>query len=206
MNKLITPMFVQYLVGLCCVRVHADAVDVTLGDMVLDPAAEKKRDVDVTVTMREPGGEITAFKAYEVKKESAPLDVSTVEQLGTKLNDMPSVTHRAIVSASGYTTSAIRKGLRHGVDLYTISPWTRPVREQFPELGLERVPQDCRLRGQVLPYGIAALQDLTPKCASMSVAKAEVTSTLLPSPLNRIRPHRNRYAKVSRRIGYEHLS
>lgn len=142
MNKLITPMLVQYLVGLCCVRVHPDAVDVTLGDMILDPAAEKKRDVDVTVTMRESDGKITAFKAYEVKKESTPLDVSTVEQLCMKLNDMPSVTHRAIVSASGYSDGAIKKAAHHHVDLYSILPWTKPIKEQFPELGIERIPQN----------------------------------------------------------------
>ena len=163
MNKLITPMLVQYLVGLCCVRVHADSVDVTLGDMVLDPAADKKRDVDVTVTMREPDGGVTAFKAYEVKKESAPLDVSTVEQLCAKLNDMPSVTHRAIVSASGFSDGAIRKASHHGVDLYIIVPWTRPIKDQFPELGLERVPQECmRFQKNLLYWPRASLHLVVP--------------------------------------------
>jgi hypothetical protein len=60
-------MLVQYLIGLCCLKWHPDAVDVTIGDMVLDPAASKQRDVDVTVTISESGSITHAFKAYEVK-------------------------------------------------------------------------------------------------------------------------------------------
>ena len=107
--RMMTPMLVQYLVGLCCLRRNPDAVDVVLGDMVPDPAADKERDVDVTVTLHESPGVIRAFKAYEVKREKSPLDVSEVEQLCIKLLDMPSVTHRAIVSASGFTESAQAK-------------------------------------------------------------------------------------------------
>jgi hypothetical protein len=36
---------------------------------------------------------------------------------------MPSVTHRAIVSASGYTAPAVRKAASHNVDLYTFENW-----------------------------------------------------------------------------------
>lgn len=126
-------MLVQYLVALCCLRTNPDAVDVTVGDMVPDTAAEKDRDVDVTVTMREADGTTSAFKAFEVKREGAPLDVIAVEQMCLKLKDMPSVTHRAIVSASGYTAPAVRKASAHGVTLYVMKPWTRPLAEQFPE-------------------------------------------------------------------------
>lgn len=62
-------------------------------------AAGKERDVDVTVTLSESPGIVRAFKAYEVKRDKAPLDVADVEQLCIKLLDMPSVTYRAIVSA-----------------------------------------------------------------------------------------------------------
>lgn len=143
MNKIITPMLVQYLVGLCCLRVNPDAVDITLGDMVLDPAAEKKRDVDVTVTVQEQNGGVRALKAYEVKNESTALDVMVVEQLCIKLNDMPSITHRAIISASGFTDAATKKAAHHKVELYSINPWTKPIQEQFPEVGLAQVPQEC---------------------------------------------------------------
>lgn len=130
----LTPMLIQYLVGLCCLKWNPEAVDVTLGDMVLDPAAGKERDVDVTVTISEAGQPIHAFKAYEVKHEGKPLDVAVVEQLCIKLMDMPTVTHKGIVSASGFTEAAQKKSSQHGVDLYEIVPWTRPLEEQFPAL------------------------------------------------------------------------
>jgi Restriction endonuclease len=143
-------MLVQYLVGLCCLKWHPDAVDVTIGDMVLDPAASKKRDVDVTVTISESGSITHAFKAYEVKHESNPLDVADVEQLCLKLLDMPSVTHRAIVSASGFTSSAQSKAARHGVTLYGLRPWTRPLQEQFPALTMQGTAEECFPMSQML--------------------------------------------------------
>lgn len=136
-------MLVQYLVGLCCLKRHPDAVDVTIGDMVLDQAAGKQRDVDVTVTISEAGTITHAFKAYEVKHENAPLDVADVEQLCLKLLDMPSVTQKAIVSASGFTPSAQTKAARHGVALYGLRPWTRPLQEQFPALTMRGTAEEC---------------------------------------------------------------
>lgn len=68
---MLTPMMVQYLVGLCCLRHDPDAVEITLGDMVYDHVAEKDRDVDITITFKD-GNEITAFKAAEVKKNLNP--------------------------------------------------------------------------------------------------------------------------------------
>ena len=70
---MLTPMMVQYLVGLCCLRHDPDAIDVTVGDMVMDDAAGKERDVDVTVTLTGSDGEITAFKGSEVKHEGRRL-------------------------------------------------------------------------------------------------------------------------------------
>jgi hypothetical protein len=136
-------MLVQYLVGLCCLRRNADAVNVTVGDLVMDTAANKPRDVDVTVTVAEPDGSVRAFKCFEVKREAAPLDVAAVEQLCVKLQDMPSVTNRAIVSASGFTSAAIAKATAHRVELFAMKPWTRPVSEQFPEFPLTGPPSDC---------------------------------------------------------------
>jgi hypothetical protein len=95
-----------------------ESVEVTLGDMVLDPAAGKERDVDVTVKFKESTGIVRAIIGYEVKREKVPLDVKHIEQLSLKLLDMPTVTHRAIVSASGFTDGAKRKASAHGVDLY----------------------------------------------------------------------------------------
>lgn len=130
---MLTPMMVQYLVGLCCLRHDPDAVEITLGDMVYDEAAQKSRDVDVTVTFKNEDGTTTAFKAAEVKKESHPLDVVTIEQLCLKFSDMPQITHRSIFSTSGYTEAAKRKAKYHAVDLYTLKPWVRRIEDDFPD-------------------------------------------------------------------------
>ena len=140
---MMTHMLVQYLVGLCCLRRNPGAVQVELGDMVLDPAAGKKRDVDVTVTVRDENEEDWAFKAYEVKDEGHPLDVTIVEQLCAKLNDMPSITHRAIVSSSGFTDGAKRKAESHGVDLYLLEKWTTSIELDFPRFGLKGMPEEA---------------------------------------------------------------
>jgi hypothetical protein len=142
MKTPLSPMLVQYLVGLCCLKWDPEAVDVTIGDMVHDEFAQKDRDVDVTVTVSDDGI-IHAFKAYEVKREKSPLDVAGVEQMCAKLADMPSVTHRAIVSSSGYTDAAKRKASRHGVDLYVLREWTRPIEEQFPALTMKGTADEC---------------------------------------------------------------
>ncbi len=130
---MLTPMMVQYLVGLCCLRHDPDAIDVTVGDMVMDDAAGKERDVDVTVTLTGNDGMVSAFKASEVKREGKPLDVTVVEQLILKLSDMPRVTHKAIFSTSGYTNGACLKASNHGVELYTLKPWDRPISQDFPD-------------------------------------------------------------------------
>lgn len=121
------PMLVQYLTGLCCLHANADDVDIILGNMVLDDIAEKERDVDITVTCTGKDGVSYAFMAYEVKRESQPLDVSVIEQLCMKLQDMSSITHRAIVSASGYSEAARKKAVAHGVELYEFKPWNKPL-------------------------------------------------------------------------------
>lgn len=137
-----TPMIVQYLVGLCCLRRDPQAIKIMVGDMVFDEAAEKERDVDVTVTVVDEDGEVTAFKAAEVKHEGMPLDVAAVEQLIAKLIDMPKVTHRAIFSTSGYTGGARSKARRHGVDLYTLQRWDSAIGEDFPDFRGVRAPSD----------------------------------------------------------------
>ena len=128
-----TPMVVHYLVGLCCLNHDPTAVEIILGDMVYDEAAQKPRDVDVTVSFKNEDGTITAFKAAEVKKESHPLDVVTIEQLCLKFMDMPQITHRAIFSTSGYTEAAKRKARHHSVELYTLKPWERRIEDNFPD-------------------------------------------------------------------------
>src|SRR5258708_10247599 len=140
---MMTHMLVQYLVGLCCLRRNPEAVQVELGSLVIDEASGKERDVDVTVTVRDDSEDSWAFKAFEVKDEKSSLDVTVVEQLCGKLNDMPSITHRGIVSSSGFSDGAKRKAEHHGVDLYTLGKWTTPVELEFPMFGLKGLPEDA---------------------------------------------------------------
>ena len=140
---MLTHMLVQYVVGLCCLRRNPDAVHVELGDLVLDEASGKMRDVDVTVTIDDQSGESWAFKAFEVKDEKSPLDVGDVEQLCAKLNDMKAVTHRAIVSSSGFTDGAGSKAQHHGIELYSLEEWNTPVELEFPRFGLTGLPEEA---------------------------------------------------------------
>lgn len=139
---MLKPMVVQYLVGLCCMRHDLEASEITIGDMVYDEAAEKDRDVDVTVIVPAKDGSKLAFKAVEVKHESKPLDVGKIEQLCLKLADMPEITHRAVVSTSGYTDGARRKAKAHRIDLYTLQKWTKPIGEDFPDFAGTGTPEE----------------------------------------------------------------
>lgn len=143
---ILTPMMVQYLVGLCCLRHDPNAVEVTVGDMVYDRAAEKERDVDITITFKNEDGSISAFKAAEVKKEAKPLDVVTIEQLCMKFSDMPQITHRSIFSTSGYSEAAKAKAKYHSVDIYTLKPWNKRIECDFPDFDGVGTPSEFLAR------------------------------------------------------------
>ncbi len=137
-------MLVQYLVGLCALKWDADSVDVevTLGDMVPDEASGSSRDVDVTVKVNTADG-VYGFKGYEVKHWGTALTVDDVDALVTKFNDMSAITHRAIVSSSDYSDTAIAKANYHGIELYQFKPWDKPLSDQFPDLTpMSSVPTD----------------------------------------------------------------
>jgi hypothetical protein len=124
---MLTPIDTHYLVGLLTLVSSTEDIEIELGSMVMDTAAKKKRDVDVTVTYKSQDGNISAFKGIEVKDHTRPLNVSHIEQLCAKLNDMPSISHRAIVSASGYTKPAITKAQHYKVELFHLLPWNNPA-------------------------------------------------------------------------------
>ncbi len=149
-------MVVQYLVGLCCVRRNPDAVEVTVGDMVFDSSAQKDRDVDVTVAIEEEDGSIRAFKAYEVKREQRPLDVAVVEQLAAKLMDMPRVTQRAIVSASGYTEAAKAKAAARDVELYVFRRWDVNLDSKMPAFNGKALPMTIPSVSRILLHWVDA--------------------------------------------------
>jgi hypothetical protein len=135
---MLTANDVHYIVGLLSRATHPDEVEVEMGNFVWDEATESKRDVDVTVTVRHNDGTLSAFKGVEVKAHGRKLGSETVEQLAQKLKDMPSITHRAIVSASGFTRPAMRKARKHQVELFELKEW-EPARD-FDHFRCETVP------------------------------------------------------------------
>lgn len=106
---------------------NTDGVEIILGDMVYDKAADEARDVDITVTYKDEQGLLSAFKGIEVKRLGRPLDVAQVEQLAAKFRDMPAINHKAIVSASGFSKPAVKKAAAHGVELFTFAEWRNPM-------------------------------------------------------------------------------
>jgi len=124
---MLTPTDVHFLVGLLTLITRPDGVELELGSMVFDAIADENRDVDVTVRAVGEDGAISIFEGLEVKNHARPLDVTHIEQLCAKLRDMPSITDRGIVSASGYTEAAINKARHNRVTLYSLVEWTAPV-------------------------------------------------------------------------------
>jgi hypothetical protein len=142
---MLSPMQVQYLVGLCCLRRNPEAVEITVGHSLYDPKADYPRDVDVTVIYPNDKGEYEAIAGYEVRRESRPLEVGDVEALVTKLNDIPNVSKKSIVSASGYSQPAVKKAKAHGIDLYEIVLWDEPIREGFPKSSMKGTASEAVL-------------------------------------------------------------
>ncbi len=120
---------VHYLVGMLNRSDRTEDVDITLGQMVYDIGAEKKRDVDITIKTRL--AEVPSLAGIEVKDERAPLDVTVVEQLIKKLSDMPELSSRAIVSTSGYTQAAISKAKFNETKLLVLENY---VQGSFPHV------------------------------------------------------------------------
>ncbi|MFA6529012.1 MAG: hypothetical protein WCT46_05755 [Candidatus Gracilibacteria bacterium] len=125
---MLTHTDIHYLVGLLTKSLGSEDIEVELGDMVYDIAGKKHRDVDVTVKQKNADGTVSMYKGIEVKDETRPLGIGTVEQLCLKLNDMPQITHKAVVSSSGYSSGAIEKATSHGMDLLEIVDWD-PVKD-----------------------------------------------------------------------------
>ncbi len=129
---MLTPMEFQMLVGLCCVRHDPGAVRIVVGDMVPDEASESSRDVDVTVKVHSGTGSF-AIAGYDVKLHSRRLDSGHADSLIRKLQDMPSLQERAIVSASGFTAPALKKIHHHGLVAYEFRDWQQS--EDFDPYG-----------------------------------------------------------------------
>jgi hypothetical protein len=126
---MLTPVDIHYLFGLLTLISQPDSVDVTLGGMVYDRAAKKKRDVDVVLTYSDLSKGKSVMTGIEVKKHKRPLTVEQVEQLIKKLSDMKEIKAKKIVSASGYTEGAINKARYYGIELLILSDWNKNVND-----------------------------------------------------------------------------
>lgn len=188
---MLTPTEVHYVVGLLELVAESRTIDVELGAMIADVAADEERDVDVTVAYRGADGRRSVLRAIEVKHHRRPLDVTHVEQLSAKLGDMPSIGMRAIVSSSGYTEGAIAKAKAHGVELLALEPWTPEERgfaidmsamTRFGERGV--VWKQARVEYFVDPP-MSAGHELTEECTILAAGGAPAPSVPTVGDLTR---------------------
>jgi hypothetical protein len=107
---------IHYVTGFLYVLTRREDISIVLGEKVFDEASESRRDVDIVIATAGEHG----FAGIEVKDEGRPLHVGLVEGICQKFADMPSITRRSIVSASGYTAPALRKAAAHGVQCLKI--------------------------------------------------------------------------------------
>jgi hypothetical protein len=119
----LTEKDIHYLSGLLLLVSTDATVRIDLGVRVTDETIAKPRDVDVVLTTSRGDLEEQLFGGIEVKDHHRKLDVTHVEQLGAKLRDMPSLSERGIVSASGYTAPALKKCDAYGVQPLNLQPF-----------------------------------------------------------------------------------
>jgi hypothetical protein len=149
----LTPTDIHHLVGLILLCFEPEDVQVELGDFLFDQAAESFRDVDITIKGKMP----CRLVGIEVKSHYRKLDSTHVEQLIQKLKDMPSLTGRGIVSATGFTQPAVRKARAHGVDLYELRPWKNQAntfkwfRSEFVPFSINHLEWVGEVKAQVNP-------------------------------------------------------
>jgi len=113
---------IHYISGFLYVASGGAVESAILGERVHDTASNTQRDVDIVIKR---AGDV-AFIGVEVKDETRPLDITLVEQLCAKFEDMPSLGTRAIISSSGYTAPARRKAAAHGVTCLTYTLLLHP--------------------------------------------------------------------------------
>ncbi|MEK6371220.1 MAG: hypothetical protein AABO58_00855 [Acidobacteriota bacterium] len=124
---------IHYISGFLYVASGGAVESAILGERVHDTASNTQRDVDIVIKR---AGDV-AFIGVEVKDETRPLDITLVEQLCAKFEDMPSLGTRAIISSSGYTAPARRKAAAHGVTCLTLVHAPIPP---FPSVDLSQLP------------------------------------------------------------------
>jgi len=125
-------MLVQHLVGLCHLRHGPGAIEIIVPDLSSD--ADESRDGDALVRLNGNDGAVHAFKAYGARHESAPLDVGAVDQLCMELSGVTGVTHRAIVSGSGYGEAAFARAHELDTSLLVLRQLTKGAAENHTKV------------------------------------------------------------------------
>lgn len=125
---------IHYIASYLYVAADTTEITVVLGEKVYDEAADEDRDVDIVIATASDVG----FIGVEVKAESRPLHVGMLEALCQKFADMPSITRRSIVSASGFSEPAIRKARAHDVDCLRLVKGRLPP---FPTIDMSQLSQ-----------------------------------------------------------------
>jgi hypothetical protein len=125
---------IHYVTGFLYVLTRREDISIVLGEKVFDEASESRRDVDIVIATAGEHG----LAGIEVKDEGRPLHVGLVEGICQKFADMPSITRRSIVSASGYTAPALKKAAAHGVQCLKIVRGKVP---QFATIDLSHITE-----------------------------------------------------------------
>lgn len=138
---MLTPTDIHLLVGVFSKLTTPDNVDIVLGEMVYDEAAQRKRDIDITIRYKNEEGEEVSFVGLQVKDHGRKLGSPEVEQLCLHFKDSRSIKKGGIVSASGYSKPAIKKAAYHQIDLYEFRDWDH----SFQDLPHVRFNEDFKL-------------------------------------------------------------
>lgn len=140
---MLTPTDIHILVGILLQNSAVEDLDITLGHWLMDKAAGKKRDIDITVINNDK--KELKYLGLEVKNHKRKFVVEDVEQLCIKLKDIDSIQQGGIISASGYTPAAESKAKAHGIELFELRKW-EPESKHFEHF---IIPADFELEAQV---------------------------------------------------------
>lgn len=163
---------IHYVTGFLYVLTRREDVSIVLGEKVFDEASESRRDVDIAIATAGEHG----LAGIEVKDEGRPLHVGLVEGICQKFADMPSITRRSIVSASGYTAPALRKAAAHGVQCLRI------VRGKLPPFATIDLSQVTEIPVSYLEWREGPNVALQPNAHLSETQRSEICelATVLP--------------------------
>ena len=98
-------------------KIFAPNSKVTHNDKVRGKISKKLRQIDISI--RQNVGQYNIFIAIECKDYKVPIDLNTMEEFKSKLQDIEA-NKGAIVSASGFTDGAKKIAHDAGIDIYRL--------------------------------------------------------------------------------------